>query len=339
MESRQGIDKKVLIIQTAFIGDVILATSLVEAVAASYPMLAISMLVRKGNESVLECNPHINKVLVWDKSRKFAELGRLIKEVRDAKYEVVICLQRFATMGLLAALAGAKEVVGYEQNPLSWLFGKRIKFETDGRHEVERNLELARLALPKVEMRKPRVYVNALELGNLQPVDSYVVVAPASVWATKTLPLGQWEALVKNLDSRLKVCYIGGKGDFELIEKLRLATGRGENLAEKLSLRQSGRLIAGAVMTYSNDSAPMHLASATDSPVCAFFCSTVPKFGFGPLASESYIVQETIGLTCRPCGLHGQRKCGEGHFLCGKLPEMQLAASYANTKLATLLES
>jgi heptosyltransferase-2 len=71
-----------------------------------------------------------------------------------------------------------------------------------------------------------------------------------------------------------------------------------------------------AEMNYVNDSAPMHLASAVNAPVTAYFCSTIPEFGFGPLSENSTVVQTTEKLPCRPCGLHGKRKCPEGHFKC-----------------------
>jgi len=69
-------------------------------------------------------------------------------------------------------------------------------------------------------------------------------------------------------------------------------------------------------MNYVNDSAPLHLASAMDAPVTAFFCSTVPAFGFTPLSDRSAIAQIDYELDCRPCGLHGYKACPKGHFKC-----------------------
>jgi heptosyltransferase-2 len=69
-------------------------------------------------------------------------------------------------------------------------------------------------------------------------------------------------------------------------------------------------------MNYVNDSAPMHLASALAAPTSAVFCSTVPGFGFGPLAGGAYVVEREAPLYCRPCGLHGYRACPQGHFKC-----------------------
>ena len=71
-----------------------------------------------------------------------------------------------------------------------------------------------------------------------------------------------------------------------------------------------------ALMNYSNDSAPLHIASAMNAPVAAVFCSTVPQFGFGPLSEKFFVIQTKEKLDCRPCGLHGFNKCPQGHFKC-----------------------
>ena len=72
----------------------------------------------------------------------------------------------------------------------------------------------------------------------------------------------------------------------------------------------------GATMSYVNDSAPLHIASAMNAPVTAIFCSTVPAFGFGPLRANGHVVETKEELDCRPCGLHGHRACPKGHFKC-----------------------
>ncbi|MFN7234860.1 MAG: glycosyltransferase family 9 protein, partial [Cyclobacteriaceae bacterium] len=91
---------------------------------------------------------------------------------------------------------------------------------------------------------------------------------------------------------------------------------RVRNLAGELTFLQSAALMKEAVMNYVNDSAPMHLASAVDAPVTAIYCSTLPSFGFGPLSSNSRVVETHEKLDCRPCGLHGHRQCAKGHFKC-----------------------
>ena len=76
-------------------------------------------------------------------------------------------------------------------------------------------------------------------------------------------------------------------------------------------------------MNYVNDSAPMHIGSAMDAPVTAIYCSTVPEFGFGPLSTNSRILQTDENLSCRPCGLHGYTSCPKGHFDCASKINME----------------
>ena len=77
-------------------------------------------------------------------------------------------------------------------------------------------------------------------------------------------------------------------------------------------------------MNYVNDSAPMHLCSAMNAPCSAVFCSTVPKFGFGPLSEKSFIIQTTEELECRPCGIHGFKECPIKTFECANSIDISL---------------
>jgi heptosyltransferase-2 len=73
-----------------------------------------------------------------------------------------------------------------------------------------------------------------------------------------------------------------------------------------------------ALRNYVNDSGPLHLTSAMNAPVSAFFCSTIPDFGFGPLSEDAQVIATTENLSCRPCGSHGFKVCPKGHFKCGR---------------------
>ena len=85
-----------------------------------------------------------------------------------------------------------------------------------------------------------------------------------------------------------------------------------------------------AKMNYVNDSAPLHLASSVNASVVAIFCSTIPAFGFGPLSDDSHIVESTKKLECRPCGLHGKKKCKTKDFECGYSIEIKKLSDFLN---------
>ncbi len=316
--------KKILIIQTAFTGDVILATAVAEKLHLTHPTAQIDFMLRKGNEGLLDNHPFIKNVLVWDKKQgKYSHLFSLLKQIRAAQYDAVINLQRFASSGFVTAFSNAKEKIGFDKNPFSYLFTKKVKHLLDGRHEVARNLELIS-HLTDSEFQKPVLYPSAhdeeIVKSFTQHINPYVVFAPASVWFTKQLPIGQWAKLATKLAEHYTIILIGGLADEPLCHAIvnlePQYSAKFLVLAGKLNYLQSAALIKGATMTYVNDSAPLHMASAMNAPVTAFFCSTVPQFGFTPLSDSTKIIEKREPLACRPCGLHGYKECPQGHFKC-----------------------
>ncbi|WEK38286.1 MAG: glycosyltransferase family 9 protein [Candidatus Pseudobacter hemicellulosilyticus] len=325
--------QKILVIQTAFIGDVVLATGLLEKLHAFFPEAELDMMVRKGNESLLSGHPYLRQVLVWDKKKgKLKNLFRLWQQVRRRRYDKVINIQRFAATGLLTAFSGARETIGFNKNPLSWAFSKKIPHViSDGQHtyhEIERNNELIRSFTDPTPW-KPRLYPSATDQAAVQQWvrPHYITISPASVWFTKMYPAEKWSRFIDQLDPETTVYLLGGPGDKALAETIRQQTGNPHvtNLCGQLNFLQSTALQQQAFMNYVNDSAPMHFASSVNAPVTAVYCSTLPSFGFGPLSDKSYIVEIPEPLDCRPCGLHGRKACPLGHFDCAwKIREEQL---------------
>jgi lipopolysaccharide heptosyltransferase II len=313
--------KSILIIQTAFIGDVILATVVIEKLKQHYPAAQIDFLLRKGNESLLLDNPKLRSVLIWNKKeKKISNLRKMIVKIRQNQYDLVINLQRFTSTGIITAFSGAKQTIGFDKNPFSFFFSTKIKhlFE-QGVHEVSRNLSLVS-QLTDNQPISPKLYPSEAdyERVRLHQKQAYICVAPTSVWFTKQWAISKWQAFLDNVPTNYQIFLLGSPQDFEICESLKNNSKHLtiNNLAGKLSLLESAALMQNAQMNYVNDSAPMHLASAMNAPTCVVYCSTVPEFGFGPLADNSTIVQIKDKLPCRPCGLHGFKACPQGHFRC-----------------------
>ena len=320
--------KKILVIQTAFIGDVVLATALIENLHQQWPEVKMDILVRKGNESLFESHPFLNQVLVWDKkNNKYHHWVGLLFKIRSNKYDVVINAQRFAATGAWTALSGAKIKIGFNKNPFSFLFTNSVvhQFSEKGQHEIDRNHQLlSSLFVSKVAM--PKLYPTAsdeLAVINYQQAP-YLCIAPASVWFTKQFSIEKWVDLINELPFKGPIYLIGGPGDKLLCDQILQKINRKSvvNLAGRLSFLASAALQKKAVLNYVNDSAPMHFASAVNAPVVAVYCSTLPDFGFGPLSDHSFIVQTNEALTCRPCGIHGKKQCPLKHFDCAKTIKM-----------------
>lgn len=313
--------KNILVIQTAFIGDAILASSLLEKLHSYFPQAHVSILVRKGNESIYTDHPFLKEVLIWDKTvNKLQNLFRLLFTIRKRKFDCVINCHRYTSSGFLIGFSGAHHKAGYKQTPFSYLLNTAIKHVIgNGKHEVERYNELI-ADFTDEKFFHPKLYPSASDIGKTQPykTGTYVCIAPASVWATKQLPEKKWLELIQLKLKNKKIYLLGAASDLDLCERIKSAfpDHQIENLCGKLNLLESCSLMKDAEMNYVNDSAPLHLASSVNAPVTAFFCSTIPEFGFGPLSDHSQI-RQVNGLKCRPCGLHGHKSCPEGHFKCG----------------------
>ena len=313
---------KILIIQTAFIGDVILATAVAEKLHQKYPDAQIDFTLRKGNEGLLTGHPFINTVFVWDKKQnKIKNLFLLSKQIRSNKYDTVVNFQRFSSSGILAGYSGAKEIIGFDKNPLSFLFTKKIKHEIGNeKHEVERNQQLIE-SITNADASKPKLYPSKKNKDAVERYKNsqYVCLAPTSVWFTKQYPKEKWVELCNQTSPSLIIYLLGAPGDSAACDWIKNNSTNKNiiNLAGKLNFLESAALMSDAEMNFVNDSAPMHIASAMNAKTTAIFCSTVPSFGFGPLADDSIIIETKEQLDCRPCGLHGHKACPKGHFKCG----------------------
>jgi heptosyltransferase-2 len=321
--------QKILVIQTAFIGDVILATAVLEQLHQLVPDAAVDVLVRQGNESLFHEHPFLHKVLVWNKKqRKYAHLYKLLKTIRREKYDLVVNLQRYSASAVLTAFSGAHQRVGFDSNPLSALYTYRKphRLEESGdahwQHEVNRCLSLIDF-LVESPNALPKLYPTAVDVSRIQAYVSreFITISPASVWFTKQYPEAQWIKFLQLIPEQYAVYLLGAPSDAATCNNILVGAGRANasSLAGQLNFLQSAAIMQSAVMNYVNDSAPMHFASSVNAPVTAIYCSTLPVFGYGPLSDNRHIVEVQKPLNCRPCGIHGRKACPQGHFNCANL--------------------
>lgn len=319
--------KKILIIQTASAGDVILVTPVLEKLHAIYPGAALDILVRKGNERLFTNHPFLRQVWVWEKStHKWQNWWELLQAIRKEKFDLVVNAQRYFTTGLLTVLSGASITAGFRSNPLSLLFTHRARHRFDGTHEMDRNLNLIAF-LGKSDKYLPKLYPSVADFARVSQYKTrqFITISPASLWFTKQFPEEKWVEFIQSLPSGLSVILLGSPADEALCERIRQASGNPYvlNLAGKLNFLESAALMKDAAMNYVNDSAPIHLASAMNAPVAAIFCSTVPSFGFGPLSERAFVIETREQLNCRPCGIHGRKTCPKRHFKCATTIEIK----------------
>ncbi len=313
-----------MIIQTAFLGDVILATPVMEKLHLVFPDARIDFLLRKGNEGLFVDHPFLNKIIIWDRrNNKYQNLLKILRMIRQNRYDLVINLHRFGSSGFITAFSKAARTIGFNKNPFSFCFSKSVKHDISGKntqlHEIDRNLLLVSEYSDQNRIM-PRLYPSEkdfIKISNLISGD-YICVAPASVWFTKQFPKEKWIEFVRKVPAGIQICFIGAAGDKELCSEIidESHCRFSFNFAGELSLLETAALMKNAKMNFVNDSAPMHIASSMNAPVSAIFCSTIPAYGFGPLSDTSFIFETEDVLDCRSCGLHGYMKCPENHFHC-----------------------
>ena len=310
----------------------VLATPIIEKLRIFFPDAQIDFLLRKGNEGLLKGHPQIHELLVWDKKKnKRKNLFRMLMHIRKNRYDKIINVQRFFATGLLTAFSGAKQTIGFDKNPLSFLFTKKVKHMVGGEqamHETARNLQLVRDFTDDSNFR-PKLYPSPADYSFVDTWArrKFITISPASVWFTKQFPGSKWISFIDHIPSGYEIYLLGGPGDRALCKNILESCTRGKLhvLAGDLSYLQSAALMSRAVMNYVNDSAPLHFASAMNAPVTAVYCSTIPEFGFGPVSDVQNIVEVEEKLSCRPCGLHGYSSCPLGHFRCAMdIREVQL---------------
>jgi heptosyltransferase-2 len=322
--------ERILIIQTAFLGDVILCTPLIKGVRKKYPESKIFFLVIPQTRELLQNNPYLDEIIVYDKKGKEKSILRyldLVKRIKAKNFDWAFIPHRSLRSTLLAYLAGIPQRVGFNKSAGSFLFTKKIKY-IQNQPETERNLSLLETKSSSENDFLPELfpsdddfrYVEDLfKSWNIKEDDKVVGIAPGSVWETKKWIPDRFGQVADFLMERfkVKVIFLGGKEDeslsLEISKDMRnksfIATGKTTSL-------QSAAMISRCKVILSNDTAPMHMAVGMKTPVVAIFGSTIPEFGFAPTGKNDVVIQKEV--YCRPCGIHGRRKCPEKHFRCMK---------------------
>jgi len=328
----------VLVVQTSFLGDVVLTTPLLSALRERMRPRRLAVLVRPEAVPLVDGHPAVDDVLVDDKrgrDRGARGLWRVARRVAHERFDVAVSPHRSWRTALLLAAAGVPRRVGFREARGSWLYHERVARDRR-RHDVERNLALA--APFGTSATPPALHVpvapsaaaaaNALLPAGPGPL---VAVAPGSVWATKRWTPEGFGAVVAALAADGARCVVLGSPDDRAVADAvaARADGRATVLAGRTNLATMIAVVDRAALLIGNDSAPIHVARARGVPVVAVFCATTPALGYGPWGDDAVVVE--ADLECRPCARHGGRSCPRGTDDCMRLvgPDAVLAAARA----------
>lgn len=338
--------KKILIIQTAFLGDLILTTAFIRAVKKEFPNSLIRILVAKGTETILDSNPDLDSVLVLDKKKVKKNIFyflSIIRLLRSWQPDLVFLPHFSFRSSILGFLSKAKLRVGYVESGFSFLHTHKVRRPRRGMHEVDKLFSLLyENSYPQGRERRPYLYFSKPIQEKVQTLvnastksQDFVLVSPSSIWETKRYPEDMFAKLIFLIlkNTHLLVVLSGSPKDINLCQTIinqvhkdflrTYPSGLDNsmqkifNFAGKTNLIEMAVLVSMAKAVICNDSAPIHYASAFNIPSIQIYGATVPDFGYTGLMDRLEIA-EIPNLYCRPCGIHGGNTCPEKHFRCMK---------------------
>ena len=333
---------RILIIHTAFIGDIVLSTPLVRKIKESYPDSSITYVTTPAGASILKNNPNISEIIEYDKRgthkalRGIYELG---KRLRYENFNMVITPHRYLRSSFLSWLSRAPIRKGYDIATGSFMFTEKIHYDKS-KHEVEKLLSFVdcpktnnkRYEIELFPDEKSKEKVSNIWKSNGLENKKTVLVASGSKWFTKQWPVEYFNQVIDELskDENIGIVAVGGKDEVSIpLHKEKIVDLRGVT-----SLLDLAEITKRADIVITNDSSPIHIASAFEKPrIIALFGPTIKEFGFFPWSKNSEVF-EINNLPCKPCGIHGGKKCPKGHFKCMKeiKPQIVLDAVYKYLK-------
>jgi len=305
-----------LVIQTAHLGDVVLTLPLLQRIAERHG--PVDVVTTPAAFPLVATHPLVRRAIAYDKHGHGRDTRSLISlglALRDENYARVYLPHGSLRSAVLARLTGAPERLGFAGAPGALLYSTRV-VRPAATHTVDRLLALVgspgQPPLPWISLTDEDRTAAAGWLAARGITGQPLVLAPGARWGTKRWPY--FPELAAQVDAEVVV--LGGAEDADLGGAVvASAPGRANSAAGTLSLRESAAVIERASCVVTNDSLPLHLASALGRPVVAVFGPTVPAFGFGPVQAQDAVV-EHLALSCRPCSRHGPRVCPLGHHRC-----------------------
>ena len=295
---------KILIIHTAFIGDIVLSTPLIQKLKDLYPKSEIDYLTLPTNQSVLYNNPNLNEIILYDKKGKDKGIKgflKVLKILKQKKYDYAVIPHRFIKSILLAKLAKIPDIVGFDVATGSSLLDKKVHYDMK-KHEVERLLNLVGYEGKKIPVRIYPAKENFVKIEKMLTISGYtgkkeqklILVAPGSQRPEKMWPIEKYREVIQKLKKNENY-FIGITGS-KSEKELPLNFEKDKNVIDfrgEISLVEFGALISKADVVVGNDSSPIHIASGFEKPfVIGIFGPGKRTLGFFPWTEKSNVIED-----------------------------------------------
>ncbi len=298
---------RILIVRFSSLGDVILTTPLLSAIAERYPGATVTFVTRDSYAPLLETNPHVAEVIGWP---RHGSIAALVGVLRERDFELGLDLQRSWRSWRLrhsirtSWFASPKgRLVRLRRIWLGW-HPRKVRTVVDRYFAAARTLDL------QSDSHSPGVYPTAEEkkaAAALVP-EGFVALAPGASRPSKRWPARYWRTLADRLLARGYTVVAVGSA-----EERPLLSGNGVIEAYGLPLRTAAAVLERAQVVVSNDSGTLHLATAVKRPVVALFGPTAAADFLPPHAAVRPLERF---LPCRPCSSFGSSHCPLGHHRC-----------------------
>jgi len=309
---------KILIIKPAAIGDVLLATPVIENLRHNFPDAEINFLTQKFCKEALTDNPFLSKALTYD--LRYDSTAFLIKHLTRQKYDLVIDLFGNPRTAIVTYMIDARYRVGYKFNWRRFAYNIKVDPRRRELHNIEFNLEsLRRLGL-EIITSKPRFVLNSVhkefaeeffEKNGLSK-GNVIGINPHGTWKTKVWYAEKFIELGKMLTKKYNILLFWGNNSEKLnAEKIANAIGKKAILIPETDLKYMGALILNCSVFVTNDTGPMHIAWILGVNTVAIYGPTIPELQ-GPLSDNSVIVRNNT-LSCLGCNLTKIEDCPYEH--------------------------
>jgi|SRR5690554_1006163 lipopolysaccharide heptosyltransferase II len=321
---------KILIIRLSSIGDIVLTEPILRHLREQVPNATIDYLTKERFIPLVKYFERINIII------PYTSQNQAIRILKKNRYDIIIDLHSKPRTWLLRLLVPAKNKVAYnKRHLLRWLIVKKvIRREIDSTVRsylsVFRKLDMIvpdKFHYPRIKATKRNDYLIKKLRKEIDAKDSQLVaIFPGALHQTKRYPVEQFADFINHFTDngeRFRFVLMGSQEDQESVAKLsNLCLNKPINWCDRFDLDELVKVISIFDLVITNDSGPMHIAAAAGIKQIAIFGATHPSLGFRPLNKKSLILQ--VKLPCRPCSLHGGKKCPHQHFLCMRslLPEM-----------------
>ncbi len=306
---------KVLILQFASIGDVVLTSPVVRCLKQQLPDVEVHFCTRKAYESIVIHNPYLTERHYLESS-----LYVLIQHLRAQQFDYVIDLQNTFTTDLIKLALGTRSSSVDRQSIRQWMYVRWKVNALPEQHIVDRYMATVQPLGIRNDGQGLDYFIpykDEVETDWLPDThqSDFVAYAIGGQHATRRLPLLRMIELCRKIN--YPIILLGDKNDAAIGDELVRAIGSEHiyNACGQYNLNQSASLLQRARVVFSHDTGLMHIAAALRKKVYSIWGSTTPQFGFYPY-NTPHVRLETPGLGCRPCSAAGSGNCPMRHFKC-----------------------